>query len=380
MAPRGGQAAASSGSEDEEEEAEAGFSRSYFLAKEKEPSSAKKRARAAAAGKLSDLNLVDEQVLRASLAEIPPKHEKEVEALTRSYKEQYRNWLFELRCGFGLLMYGFGSKKLLLEDFASTTLTDFTVIVVNGYLPSINLKQVIATIAEMFWEQTKFKRKRQSATRSQPSQTFASQSMDDIISFLNNQTSEDGVDGVCLLIHNIDGPALRDAESQQCLAQVSCCPQIHIVASVDHVNAPLLWDKKMVHTQFKWSWYHVPTFAPYKVECVFYPLILASGGHAQTTKTALVVLQSLTPNAQSVFRVLAEYQLANEKDEGMPVSSLYTKCRERFLVSSQVTLNSHLTEFKDHDLIKIKKHSDGQDCLHIPLVPDALGKLLQELS
>ena len=59
MAPRGGRAAASSGSEDEEEEA--GFSRSYFLAKEKEPLSGKKRARAAT-GKLSDLNLVDEQV------------------------------------------------------------------------------------------------------------------------------------------------------------------------------------------------------------------------------------------------------------------------------------------------------------------------------
>jgi len=379
MAPRGGHAAAaaSSGSEDEQEEA--GFSRSYFLAKEKEPSSAKKRA-SAAAGKLSDLNLVDEQVLRASLAEIPPKHEKEVDALTRGYKDQYRNWLFELRCGFSLLMYGFGSKKLLLEDFASTTLTDFTVIVVNGYLPSINLKQVIAEIAEIFWEQTKLKRKRPSGKRSQLSQNFASQSIDDIISFLNKQTSEDGDGGMCLLIHNIDGPALRDAESQQCLAQVSCCPQVCIVASVDHVNAPLLWDKKMVHTQFKWSWYHVPTFASYKVEGVFYPLILASGGHAQTTKTALVVLQSLTPNAQSVFRVLAEYQLANEKEEGMPVSSLYTKCRERFLVSSQVTLNSHLTEFKDHDLIKIKKHSDGQDCLHIPLVPDALQKLLQELA
>uniref|UniRef100_A0A0E0G2D3 Origin recognition complex subunit 2 n=1 Tax=Oryza nivara TaxID=4536 RepID=A0A0E0G2D3_ORYNI len=362
MALRGGHAAAaagvSSGSEDDDEEA--GFSRSYFLAKEKEPSSGKKRARAA--GKLSDLNLVDEQVLRASLAEIPPKHEREVEALTRSYKEQYRNWLFELRCGFGLLMYGFGSKKMLLEDFASTTLSDFTVIVVNGYLPSINLKQVIVTVAEIFWEQTKLKRKRQTATRSQL-QPFASQSIDDIISFLNNQTSDNGDDNVCLLIHNIDGPALRDAESQQYLAQVSCCPQVHVVASVDHVNAPLLWDKKMVHTQFKWSWYHVPTFAPYKVEGVFYPLILASGGHAQTMKTALVVLQSLTPNAQS-----------------MHFSSLYTKCRERFLVSSQVTLNSHLTEFKDHDLVKIRKHSDGQDCLHIPLVSDALEKLLQELT
>ncbi|KAF2937670.1 hypothetical protein DAI22_03g066200 [Oryza sativa Japonica Group] len=323
MALRGGHAAAaagvSSGSEDDDEEA--GFSRSYFLAKEKEPSSGKKRARAA--GKLSDLNLVDEQVLRASLAEIPPKHEREVEALTRSYKEQYRNWLFELRCGFGLLMYGFGSKKMLLEDFASTTLSDFTVIVVNGYLPSINLKQVIVTIAEIFWEQTKLKRKRQTATRSQL-QPFASQSIDDIISFLNNQTSDNGDDNVCLLIHNIDGPALRDAESQQYLAQVSCCPQVHVVASVDHVNAPLLWDKKMVHTQFKWSWYHVPTFAPYKVEGVFYPLILASGGHAQTMKTALVVLQSLTPNAQSVFRVLAEYQLAHEKEEGKFVADLFS--------------------------------------------------------
>ncbi|PWZ20638.1 Origin of replication complex subunit 2 [Zea mays] len=377
MAPRGSREEASSGSEDEEEEA--GFSRSYFLAKEKEPSSVKKRARAAA-GKLSDLNLVDEQVLRASLAQIPPKHKEEVESLTRSYKDQYRNWLFELRCGFGLLMYGFGSKKQLLEDFASTTLTNFTVVVINGYLPAVNLKQVIATIAEMFWDQTKAKRRKRAGTRSQLSQQFPSQSTEGIISFLMKQTSDDVDDHVCLLIHNIDGPALRDTESQQCLAQISCCPQIRVVASIDHVNAPLLWDKKMVHKQFKWSWYHVPTFAPYKVEGVFYPLILASGGHAQTTKTALVVLQSLTPNAQSVFRVLAEYQLANEKEEGMPVSSLYTKCRERFLVSSQVTLNAHLTEFKDHDLVKTRKHSDGQDCLRIPLVSDALEKLLQELA
>lgn len=39
-------------------------------------------------------------------------------------------------------MYGFGSKKQLLEDFASTTLTNFTVVVINGYLPAVNLKQV----------------------------------------------------------------------------------------------------------------------------------------------------------------------------------------------------------------------------------------------
>lgn len=39
-------------------------------------------------------------------------------------------------------MYGFGSKKALLEDFASTALTEHSVVVINGYLQAINLKQV----------------------------------------------------------------------------------------------------------------------------------------------------------------------------------------------------------------------------------------------
>lgn len=50
--------------------------------------------------------------------------------------------LYGARCGFGLLMYGFGSKKALLEDFASTALTEYSVVVINGYLQSINIKQV----------------------------------------------------------------------------------------------------------------------------------------------------------------------------------------------------------------------------------------------
>ena len=46
------------------------------------------------------------------------------------------------RCGFALLMYGFGSKKAMIEDFASTALTEYSVLVINGYLQAINLKQV----------------------------------------------------------------------------------------------------------------------------------------------------------------------------------------------------------------------------------------------
>lgn len=76
------------------------------------------------------------------------------------------------------------------------------------------------------------------------------------------------------------------------------------------------WDKINVHTQFRWCWYHVPTFAPYKAEGMFYPLILAHGGAKQSAKTATIVLQSLTNNAQDVFKVLAAHQLSHPEEGG----------------------------------------------------------------
>ncbi|GLT38900.1 hypothetical protein SLA2020_131160 [Shorea laevis] len=356
------------------DEEEFGFSRSYFLAKELGGSRKKSTQ------KISDINVVEEQELRAAAANIEPKHEKEIEALINSYKSLYPKWVFELRCGFGLLMYGFGSKKSLIEDFASTALTEYSVVVINGYLQSINIKQVVIALAELLWDQSKAKRRNASGTLPKDQQPFNAQSMDDLLAFLNGSEVDENDCVICLVVHNIDGPGLRDSETQQYLARLASCSHIHIVASIDHVNAPLLWDKKMVHTQFNWYWYHVPTFAPYKVEGLFFPLILAHGNTAQSAKTAAIVLQSLTPNAQGVFKILAEYQLSHPDEEGMPIDELYTISRERFLVSSQVTLNSHLTEFKDHELVKTRRHSDGQDCLYIPLATDALEKLLAEIS
>ncbi|KAJ4704720.1 Origin recognition complex, subunit 2 [Melia azedarach] len=356
------------------EEEEFGFSRNYFLAKDL-ASSGKKSTQ-----KLSDIDLVDEQELRAAASNIEPKHEKEIVSLMNSYKSLYSRWVFELGCGFGLLMYGFGSKKALLEDFASTALAESSVVVINGYLQSINIKQVVIMLAEVLWDQFKSKRKTPSRSLPKAQQPFNSRSMDDLLAFLDGSEVKDNDCFVCVVIHNIDGPGLRDPETQQYLARIASCSHVRMIASIDHVNAPLSWDKKMVHTQFNWYWHHVPTFAPYNVEGMFFPLILAHGSSAQSAKTAAIVLQSLTPNAQSVFKILAEYQLSHPEEEGMPVDNLYASARERFLVSSQVTLNSHLTEFKDHELVKMRRHSDGQDCLCIPLASEALEKLLSEMN
>ncbi|KAJ8526242.1 hypothetical protein K7X08_028719 [Anisodus acutangulus] len=83
------------------------------------------------------------------------------------------------RCGFALLMYGFGSKKALVEDFATRSLTEYSV-VVNGYLQSINLKQVVITLAELLWDQLKLRRKTTSGSLSKSQQSFNTRSMDDL--------------------------------------------------------------------------------------------------------------------------------------------------------------------------------------------------------
>ncbi|KAK9748619.1 hypothetical protein RND81_02G069800 [Saponaria officinalis] len=208
------------------------FSRSYFLAKEL-GSSVKKSGH-----KLSDIDLVSEEELRAAASNLKPKHEKEVKDLLKTYKSLYQKWAFELRCGFGLLMYGFGSKKALIEDFASTTLTEFSVLVINGYLQSVNMKQAIIAVAELFMDQMKSNRKT-TGSSAKAQQPFTSKSTDDFLAFLNGSGEHENDNFVCVLVHNIDGPGLRDSESQQHLARLAACSHVRMVASIDHVNAPL---------------------------------------------------------------------------------------------------------------------------------------------
>ena len=53
------------------------------------------------------------------------------------------------REGFSLLFYGFGSKKALLEAFARDCLTDGGVVAFNGYMPSLNIREILLRVATL---------------------------------------------------------------------------------------------------------------------------------------------------------------------------------------------------------------------------------------
>lgn len=95
------------------------------------------------------------------------------------------------------------------------------------------------TLAELLWEQLKSNKKGTSGVSAKSQQPFNTRSVDDLLAFLDGPPVEDGESLVCIVIHNIDGPALREAETQQYLARIAACSHIRMVASIDHVNAPL---------------------------------------------------------------------------------------------------------------------------------------------
>lgn len=42
-----------------------------------------------------------------------------------------------------------------------------------------------------------------------------------------------------IIIHNLDGAMLRAEKTQAAIARLASLPRVHVLASVDHINAPL---------------------------------------------------------------------------------------------------------------------------------------------
>jgi len=49
-------------------------------------------------------------------------------------------WFY--REGFNLLLYGFGSKRQIINDFRISVLEKESVLVINGFFPGLTLKEV----------------------------------------------------------------------------------------------------------------------------------------------------------------------------------------------------------------------------------------------
>ncbi len=296
-------------------------------------------------GKLSEANVISTS---------PPSVETTV-----LFSDYHDYWLKQLNLGFNILLYGVGSKISILQKFCEKVLVNSCHLFINGFFSGLTLKHVLTLISsEVLGHSGKFKTDLdhtnyiKKALKAKPKDIF-------------------------LIIHNIDGLSLRSVSAQTCLSSLAQSQCIHILASIDHINAPLMWDQKLL-SHYNWLWFDTSTFKPYTQEGAYEKSLLVE----QSGLNSLVhVMQGLTPNARGIFRLLAKYQLDKKNSSevylGIPFDDCYLKCREKFLVNSDLTLRTQLTEFHDHKLMK-SHPIDGVEYLMIYVEDSILTQFIEQ--
>nr|XP_031842814.1 origin recognition complex subunit 2-like isoform X8 [Nomia melanderi] len=312
---------------------------------------------------LSNSRLTKEKLeeLLANQSYVSTEHKNKICSLTEHYATLFSMWYFIMEQGYTVLLYGLGSKRCLINNFHKS-INYHPTLIVNGFFPSLTVKDILDGIIVDLLE------------LSCPADTTA------CIDIIETALKKNPEDRLYLLIHNIDGIMLRSDRAQDMLSSLASIKNVGVLASVDHINAPLLWDHTK-RSKFNFFWWDTTTFLPYKQETSYESSLLVQQSGALALSSLHNVFLSLTSNAKSIYILLAKYQLSNNSNAnftGMAFKDLYRAAREGFLVSSDLALRAQLTEFIDHKLVKIKRNIDSVEHLIIPLSNTLLKQFLEE--
>ncbi|KAG8705912.1 Origin recognition complex subunit 2, partial [Ceratobasidium sp. 395] len=324
------------------------------------------------------------------------KHTAERARLKAEAKALFGHWLTELLEGFNLLFYGFGSKRVLVNEFATEQCAEEGhVIVVNGYLPNVGTADILSSIEQIpgLVEHSKLEGGSTAEHRARRVSSF--------FSSLSSDSSPDSPDTagapLFLIIHNIDSPQLRTPRAQRVLTTLASTRHIHLVATVDHVNSALLFSRDQALARkphlgslyekgqqdgrgfkgWSWLWHDLTTLEPYTAELTHRDLTVPPSTSSSSAPTmtgpsiptevtpsaAQHVFASVTTKAQKLFRLLGTRQLGALQDEGaarVPASSmdkygvgfdsLLGAARDEFVAANEAALRGLLGEFRDHGM------------------------------
>ncbi|RXW20177.1 hypothetical protein EST38_g5684 [Candolleomyces aberdarensis] len=344
-----------------------------------------------------------------------------------SLKELFSRFIFELNEGFNLLCYGYGSKRRVLNQFASEVCSKHGhVVVANAFQPDFTVKDLLSRIHTL-----------------PPVQDLVlgatvEKQAGQITAHLSKQTQH-----VYVVIHNIDALPLRSARSKTVLSLLASNPLVHIIASVDHLNTSLLWSSSELFARksdtgddntsisacnpnnastnpsftanrgFAWLWHDLTTLSPYDSELAFADRssisgassaarrkgafdaasAAAAGNPAAMSETAAShILASVTQKAKKLFILLGKRQLAAIEDAGasasqdlqqygMAYDALFNAARDDFIAANDTALRSLLGEFRDHRLVvSAPSSTGGAEVLWIPLRKERLVSVIDNLE
>ena len=187
-----------------------------------------------------------------------------------------------------------------------------------------------------------------------------------------------------IVVHDIDGPGLAKIPAQETLCFLASLPGVHMMASVNNIHAPLLWNWTQACNlaRYNWAWCEASTYAAYELESLhLYSDANSAAGMSGKVRGAAIVLASLPDKTREVFKVLAEHQLDDSNEEkftGVSFHDYYQESRTKFLTSSEDNFKTLLHELQDHKILVASKLR-GFDSYRINFNGEQIEKILRDM-
>ncbi|CAJ1384281.1 unnamed protein product [Effrenium voratum] len=180
-----------------------------------------------------------------------------------------------------------------------------------------------------------------------------------------------------LVVHNVEELA---PAHQAALSALARDPNVRLVASVDHLWAPLLWSNDMLK-DFNFCREEVHTGESYDLELRGKFPDMPSWCDPFTVEVASkvsigLVLKSLTNNHRELVEVMAKNQLEGRK-EGISMPDLLAVAEDRMIASNLTKIRRLLNELTDHDIVVQRQGQDGTTVYVLPVKQALLRRLAQ---
>ena len=362
----------------------------------------------------------------ASSSRSKGKAKAQVDGLLAYQEKKFEQWELELEEGFNILLYGYGSKRRLINRFVTRTLSRVGhCVVVNGHFPHLGIRDVLSQIEDTLGIPQDILVPAAAITPLDRS-AYRIYSYFVLPDSLFKALRDQAVSGkpLYLVVHNIDSPTLRTPRSLAILSLLACCPRIHLIASFDHVHAPLLFSTTQNNTPphtygagsfdgtpqpgrgFNWLYHNATTYDDYDLELTYQRLTskAALGGISSSAVSGISeegagqILRSVPPMALRLLKLLLTRQLASlpadpKSHVGHPAAQvapvfaidndlLQRMSREKFIAREEERYNALMGEFKDHGLV-VEALADGEGrtgrWIWVPLGKAATERVLETM-
>lgn len=379
----------------------------------------------------SALGLLSHEDYLTEIRSYKDPHDLEMKYLLKLHARAFPQWNFEMSQGYTICLYGWGSKRSLVTDFAEYLCGQAArldrahpkIVVINGYARKLNIRYILNTIAAVIHASDDDEEK--------PAPARLIGQPQDILDVLLMRLASTEGPPVYILINSLDHPSstLRSPQLQSILSRLSAHPRIHTLMTCDTPTFNLLFPSS-IRESYNLVFHDTTTFAPYDAETSVVDdvneLLGRKGQRTGGSQGVSFVLKSLPENARNLYRLLLSEILTIMADEdedaemngeehefidpellstpgparskkpkskaktstsrtqapediGIEYRVLYQKASEEFICSSDMNFRFLLKEFHDHQMLTTQRDASGVEMLGVPLRREEMESVLEEL-